>query len=184
VTFRFIRQEYSSCPKTLGITPVSSANLTLELLPACPSFERNQLARWQYAPGKPFNFRGSSSPRGTLICPIGGPFCRLPGISWDKVQLLRSRHRQGMLQPSVGESAPIWAFRVANARVELERAQTSLSGETVRTGGKGTARARLQHVARPTLFVLRVLARRRRRPHSVIGLAHIVVCEHRKKERL
>jgi hypothetical protein len=30
----------------------------------------------------------------------------LPRISWDKVQLLRSRYRQGMLQPSGCESAP------------------------------------------------------------------------------
>ena len=37
---------------------------------------------------------------------------------------------------------PIRAFRVANARVELERAQRSLSGETVQTGDKGTSSAR------------------------------------------
>jgi len=40
---------------------------------------------------------------------------------------------------------PIWA----NARVELERAQTNLSAETVQTRDKGTDRARLQHVVRP-----------------------------------
>ena len=36
----------------------------------------------------------------------------------------------------------------------------------------------------PILFVLRVRAHRRRRLHGVSGSAHIVVCEHRKEERL
>jgi len=38
--------------------------------------------RWQYAPGKPFNYRaGLRVHAATLICRIGGPFCWLQGIS-------------------------------------------------------------------------------------------------------
>ncbi len=92
-----------------------------------------------------------------------------------------------MLQPSVCESAPIWAFRVVNAGVELERAQTRLSGETVRTGDKGTARARLRHVARLYLYfeclrvgVVGFTASAARRTSSFVNTAKRNGCDSRK----
>ena len=48
-----------------------------------PSSERNQPAQWQYAPGKPFNSRRPSSPRGKADLPHRRPFLQvaahLPG---------------------------------------------------------------------------------------------------------
>ena len=64
-----------------------------------------------------------------LICRIGGTFCRLPSISWARPGCFARDIDGGCCSYRCVSRPPIWAFRVANARVELERAQTRLSGK-------------------------------------------------------
>ena len=101
------------------------------------------------------------------------------GVNSSKTQALELRMVEEQRPVASHSTVPVeWlgtccpnggTFRVANARVELERAQTYLSGEPVQTSDKGTSRARLRHVVRPTLFLLRLPARRRRRLQRVSG---------------
>jgi hypothetical protein len=100
--------------------------------------------RWQHAPGNPLiPARAFESTRQHLFPASEARFCRLQGISSGQGPAAPLAKSTGMLQPSGCESAPDLGFRVANACADLERAQRSLSGETVQTGDKETARARL-----------------------------------------
>ena len=99
--FRFARQNHCSAAAT-----------ERGQLPDGPSSERNQLARWQYAPGKPFNSRGPSSPRGKADLshrrPLSAGWRGSPGI---RSSCSARDIDRGCCSHRCVSRPPIWAFR-------------------------------------------------------------------------
>ena len=154
----------------MGIVSSWSATLPWDYSPLPDTRKESAGPRWQCAPVNPLIPAGLRVLAATLICCIAGPFLQVAGhllgitssCSARKIDRGCCSHRGVSRPPDLG-------FRVANACVDLERAQRSLSAETVQTGDRETARAPLRLVVSPTLFVLRVSWRRSRRLQRVSG---------------